>query len=72
MMTTNVTYVNVVSTWPDSVMEGETFPISPVIQVLDQNYTPIANKLVFAIRSGSKGVKYQNHYEMKYTGKLYI
>lgn len=57
---------------PSSVVEGDVFPIQPVIQILDQDNNPLPNKLVFAIKIKEQGKTLPNLYSLKDVGKLNI
>ena len=57
---------------PNSVVEGDAFPTQPVIQILDNDNNPLADKLVFAIKIKEQGRAMPNLYSLKDVGNLNI
>ena len=65
---TAVAQVKVLISPPVSVVEGEPFQIQPIIQVLDRLDKPLANKMVFAIKTKEQGRAMPSLYSLKDSG----
>lgn len=53
---------------PAEVMEGEPFPVAPMIYVEDLNGQAMQGKLVIALVAGSRNIRYNRHYELENPG----